>query len=157
MKIVPISRDHDTAVAELVRCNLKAHKLDIPGAAYFDEALDRLSEFYNRPGRAYFVLIESGEVVGGVGLAAFDGDCRELQKLYLADSAKRRGLGYNLMLFIEDWAHELGYSKMYHLIRIFYQLWPRFSSASIIQMAAFAQFPIDSAMNLSASRAVFTR
>ena len=113
VKIVPITREHDAAVAKLVRSNLKAHGLDIPGTAYFDEMLDRLSGFYSTPTRAYFVLIENGAVVGGVGLAEFDGDCCELQKLYLADSAKHRGLGYKLMLFIEQRARELGYSRMY--------------------------------------------
>ena len=110
---MPIAREHDAAVAGLVRSNLKAYGLDIPGTAYFDEALDRLSEFYDRPGRAYFVLIDGDKVVGGVGLAEFDGDCCELQKLYLADGAKHRGLGYRLTLFIEEKARQLGYSRIY--------------------------------------------
>lgn len=113
MKTAPIAREHDAAVAELVRSNLKAHGLDIPGTAYFDESLDSLSEFYSSYRRAYFVLIDSGKVFGGVGLAEFDGDCCELQKLYLADCAKHRGLGHKLMLFIEEKAREIGYSRMY--------------------------------------------
>ena len=51
---------YDTAVAELVRSNLKAHQLDIPGTVYFDENLYHLSDFYNaKPDkRKYFVLVD---------------------------------------------------------------------------------------------------
>ena len=34
------------AVADLIRYNLKKYGLDIPGTVYFDEGLDRLSDFY---------------------------------------------------------------------------------------------------------------
>ena len=40
-------------------------------------------------------------------------DCAELQKLYLADSAKGRGLGYRLISFIEDKMSEAGYKFSY--------------------------------------------
>lgn len=109
----PLSPAEDAAVAALIRGNLKAHQLDIPGTAYYDEALDRLSAFYDRPGREYHVLLEGGEVVGGIGLAELRGDCCELQKLYLADAVKGRGLGYELIGFIEDRARALGYRQIY--------------------------------------------
>ncbi len=105
----------DKAVAEMIRQNLKAYHLDIPGTAYYDEGLDHLSEFYARPGRSYFVLTEQGKLLGGIGLAEFDGypDCCELQKLYLVEEAKGRGLGYSLIQRIEDQARELGYRRIY--------------------------------------------
>lgn len=83
-----LSPAYDTAVAELVRSNLKTHQLDIPGTVYFDDNLYHLSEFYNAmtDKRIYYVLTdESDNVLGGVGLAEFAGieDCAELQKLYL--------------------------------------------------------------------------
>ena len=34
----PLAPEHDAAVAELVRSNLRQFGLDIPGTAYFDEA-----------------------------------------------------------------------------------------------------------------------
>ena len=79
---------YDTAVAELVRSNLKAHHLDIPGTVYFDDNLYHLSAFYNaKPDkRSYFVMVdETDTVLGGIGPAEFEGipDCAELQKLYL--------------------------------------------------------------------------
>ena len=99
----PILPEHDAAMARIVREALKAHRLDIPGTAYFDASLDRLSAYYDRPGRCYHVLLQDGAVVGGVGLAEFDGlpDCCELQKLYLREDARGRGLGYGMIRHIE--------------------------------------------------------
>lgn len=109
---------YDTAVAELVRRNLKAHHLDIPGTVYFDENLYHLSDFYNAEPdkRIYYVLLDgTNTVLGGVGLAEFEGiaDCAELQKLYLDDSLKGRGLSYDMMKRVETSAQELGYKYMY--------------------------------------------
>jgi putative acetyltransferase len=115
MDFVPIEPHQDAAMAAIIRAALKAHGLDIPGTAYFDEALDHLSVYYDRPGRAYYVLLEDGAVTGGVGLAEFEGlpGCCELQKLYLSPAARGRGLGYRMIRFIEDRARALGYRQIY--------------------------------------------
>ncbi|MBR7009671.1 MAG: GNAT family N-acetyltransferase [Oscillospiraceae bacterium] len=112
-QILPLRSDRDAAMAEIVRSNLRAHGLDIPGTAYFDEALEHLSAYYERPGRAYYVLAAGEQTLGGIGIAEFRGDCCELQKLYLSDAAKGRGLGCALIRFIEDRARELGYRQIY--------------------------------------------
>ncbi len=108
---------YDTAIAELVRNNLKAHQLDIPGTVYYDENLNHLSDYYDAAPdkRIYYVLMEADAVLGGIGLAEFSGidDCAELQKLYLEDSAKGRGLSYDMMEKIEAIARELGYKRIY--------------------------------------------
>lgn len=114
-KLLP--RDN-TQMAELIRYNLKANGLDIPGTVYFDEIIWHLTDFYDeKPDcRAYFVLVdENDNVLGGIGLAEFpdiDG-CAELQKLYLADEVKGYGLGYFLIDILEKEAIKMGYRKMY--------------------------------------------
>ena len=113
MEYRPLSSDYDAEIAALIRDNLRNHGLDIPGTAYYDEALDHLSEYYDQPGRAYYVLLENGVAVGGIGLAEFRGDCCELQKLYLADAVKGRGLGYEMIGLIEEKARNLGYRRIY--------------------------------------------
>ena len=102
-------------LAALIRTNLKAHHLDIPGTVYFDDGLHHLSGFYDHEGRSYFVLLDGKNLVGGICLAEFEGfpDCCELQKLYLDDSVKGRGLGYQLIEIIEQEARDLGYNRMY--------------------------------------------
>ena len=117
MKYREICKTDDAAIANIIRTNLKAHKLDIPGTVYFDSNLDHLSDFYlgDESERFYYIALENDEVVGGIGLARFEfyDDCAELQKLYLADSVKGSGIGYTLISMIEDKARELGYKQMY--------------------------------------------
>lgn len=103
-------------VAALIRDNLKKYGLDIPGTVYFDEGLDRLSDFYGTKERRYYVLEdENGSVIGGIGFARFDSmaDTAELQKLYLKDSVKGSGLGYKLIVFVEDKMREAGFTQSY--------------------------------------------
>lgn len=104
MEFAPIEPHQDAAMAAIVRAALKEHDLDKPGTAYFDASLDSLSAYYDRPGRAYYVLLDGETVVGGVGVAEFDdlpGGC-ELQKLYLAPALRSQGLGSRMIRFIED-------------------------------------------------------
>lgn len=118
MNYKKLTSAYDTAIAELVRKNLKAHQLDLPGTVYFDENLYHLSDFYDAvpDKRVYYVLIDDEDaVLGGIGLAEFEGieDCAELQKLYLDDRIKGRGLSYDMMKKAETAARELGYKRMY--------------------------------------------
>ena len=118
MQLRTITKDYDADLAKLIRSNLKAHHLDIPGTAYFDEGLEHLSEFYlaEPEKRAYFILTEEdGSLAGGIGLAEFPlfEDCAELQKLYLADGVKGRGLGYRLIEAVEEAARARGYRRIY--------------------------------------------
>ena len=106
----------DRAVAALVRKNLKKLGLDIPGTVYFDKELDHLSEYYGKSDRRYFVLVsDHGEVIGGIGFAAFTAleNTAELQKLYLDDSAKGSGLGYKMIAFIENEMRKAGFTVAY--------------------------------------------
>ena len=116
--IRPITAQDDQAIAEIVRQNLKAYHLDIPGTAYFDPELDCLSEYYSaQPDRRRYFIAEQqdGTVIGGVGIAEFSGfeHCAELQKLYLADEAKGKGLGKQLMQTAEQYAKAAGYRLLY--------------------------------------------
>lgn len=115
MEYRSLTAEYDAALAALIRINLKAHHLDIPGTVYFDAGLDHLSEYYNHQGRSYFVLLDNQQLVGGIGLAEFKGfsDCCELQKLYLDDSVKGRGFGYQLIDKVEQEARALGYRRIY--------------------------------------------
>ena len=113
-----ITPEDNAAVAGIIRKNLEKYGLDIPGTAYYDSELDALSDYYNAvpDKRAYFVITgANGEVLGGIGLAEFDGicDCAEIQKLYLSDNAKGGGLGKKLMKTAEEYADILGYKKLY--------------------------------------------
>ena len=115
MELKPLTSEHDTALANLIRYNLKAHHLDLPGTVYFDDGLDHLSTFYACPGRLYLVLLNEEKLVGGIGLAEASvfSDCCEMQKLYLDDNVKGKGLGYKLIDAIENEARKFGYRRIY--------------------------------------------
>lgn len=117
-KIRKIEQSDDTKMAEIVRYNLEKYHLNIPGTAYFDPELDHLSRYYEADPehRSYVVLEDAcGNVVGGVGIAEFDGigSCAELQKLYLADEVKGKGLGRILLNTAEICAKKKGYRYLY--------------------------------------------
>lgn len=113
-----ITQSDDSQIAKIIRDNLKQFHLDIPGTAYYDKDLDSLSTFYNAlpEKRRYFIVTdENGAVVGGVGIAELAGsdDCAEIQKLYLSDAAKGKGLGKKLMQTAEEFAEKAGYRQLY--------------------------------------------
>ena len=118
MNFEVLSKEYDLSLAKLIRTNLKAHQLDIPGTVYFDEGLEQLSDYYLPfPDKRYYAILidDNCRLIGGIGLAEFDlfDDCAELQKLYLHDSAKGQGIGYLMIKHIEDKARSLGYKQMY--------------------------------------------
>ncbi|MBO6128617.1 MAG: GNAT family N-acetyltransferase [Pseudobutyrivibrio sp.] len=107
----------DLILADIIRENLKTHNLDIPGTVYFDDNLNRLSEFYlASPKRTYFIALDdANNIIGGIGLAELDfmDGTAELQKLYLIDAAKGQGLSYKLMALVEKAAIDKGYKQIY--------------------------------------------
>ena len=113
-----IETGDDAKIAQIIRSNLEKVHLNILGTAYFDPELEHLSNYYNSnpDKRAYFVALDTEtELIGGVGIAEFDGieNCAELQKLYLNDSVKGKGYGKELMKIAEDWAKSAGYKNLY--------------------------------------------
>lgn len=118
MQQIELTEKWDKELAEIIRHNLKMHGLDLPGTVYYDPELDHLSTFYmEKPDkRGYVVLIDEEEhLLGGVGYAEFENipDCAELQKLYLTDKAKGKGLGKMLVELVQEKAKEKGYKQMY--------------------------------------------
>lgn len=116
--IRPITPADDAQIAQIIREDLRQFHLDIPGTAYFDPELDHLSLYYGAAPerRTYFIAADrDGQVLGGAGVAEFSGlpCCAELQKLYLSDAARGRGLGRRLMQAVQDHARSLGYQQLY--------------------------------------------
>ena len=96
--IRPIMEKDDTKIVRIIRAYLEAYHLDIQGTAYFDPELEHLSRYYaEKPEKREYLIAsdENGEVIGGIGVAEFHGfeNCAELQKLYLSDKAKGKGMG----------------------------------------------------------------
>lgn len=110
-----LTQQRDAELAALIRRSLKARGLDIPGTVYFDEGLDHLSDYYDHPDRAYFILLKEDRLVGGIGLDPISvfPDCCELQKLYLEDEDQGQGTGYEMIRLIEEEAVNRGFRRIY--------------------------------------------
>lgn len=117
VNIRPITKEDNHLISQIIRDNLQSFHLDIPGTAYFDPQLDDLYTFYSSSPkkRAYFIATLNDHVIGGVGVGEFDGfhHCAEIQKLYLCDEAKGKGIGIKLMETVEQCARKLGYETLY--------------------------------------------
>lgn len=116
LKYREMTEDDNVVVAKLIKKNLEKHKLDIPGTVYFDKGLDHLSDYYGVDERRYFVIEDDkGIVIGGIGFSKLDfmEETAELQKLYLDDSAKGSGLGYELIALIEEKMRSAGFQYSY--------------------------------------------
>lgn len=118
LKYRKITPADDYAIANIIRKNLEAAQLNIPGTVYYDPELNHLSAFYSYDPkkRAYFIALnEEDKVIGGIGVAEFEGfsDCAELQKLYLIESEKGKGYSKELVKIIETWAKGAGYKQLY--------------------------------------------
>lgn len=102
------------AVAQLIRTSLEEFGLDKPGTAYCDPQLDNLSAYYAHLDRAaYFVIEESGEIVGSGGFAPISRDIAELQKLYVASNQRGKGISSRILKKIFAEAKKEGYQKLY--------------------------------------------
>ncbi|KAA9004208.1 GNAT family N-acetyltransferase [Paenibacillus spiritus] len=80
------------------------------GLAWQDESLNRLSDYYEAEGRAYWVAFSStGRMLGGCGIAEFgspeQGVC-ELQKMYLLPEARGTGAAAILLRTALEFAEQ---------------------------------------------------
>jgi len=104
------------ALAAVIRAALTEFGANKPGTVYFDPTTDQLFQLFETPGSIYYVAEQANEIVGGCGIFPTVGlpekTC-ELVKLYLAPSARGKGLGKALMLKAMAWAKEAGYEQVY--------------------------------------------
>ncbi|WP_138417532.1 GNAT family N-acetyltransferase [Aquibacillus sediminis] len=116
MQIREIEEKDNQKIENIIKRSLESFELNIPGTAYYDPELSRLTQFYKQQFNAkYWVVVnEQEEVVGGVGIAPFAGkkDVCELQKLYIAPKAQNKGLSKKLMKVALDYAKQY-YSYCY--------------------------------------------
>lgn len=103
-------------IANVIRAVLLEMGAPKVGTAYEDKALEDMTEAYNKPSSAYYVIENKGEIIGGAGVAQldnYDGNICEFQKMYFLPAARGLGLGSKLITVCLKKAKEIGFEKCY--------------------------------------------
>jgi putative acetyltransferase len=110
--IRPATNDDGAAVREIVFSVLEEYGLE-PAIETTDADLVDIEASYVRAGGAFEVVERrDGRIVGSVGLMPLDRRRVELRKMYLAPSARGRGLGKRLLRRMLDRARALGFDEV---------------------------------------------
>lgn len=111
-----IKQSDNADIARVIRKVLVDLGVPKVGTAYADTALDHMFENYDVPRAAYFLVEQSGEVLGCAGIAQlenYEGNCCELQKMYFLEEARGKGLGSKMIKRCLDKAKEYGFEQCY--------------------------------------------
>ncbi|NRR92332.1 GNAT family N-acetyltransferase [Winogradskyella undariae] len=103
-------------IAKAVRSVLIEMGVPKVGTAYEDSALDCMTETYEAPKKAYFVVEDDDEIIGGAGISPldnYDGNICELQKMYFMPEARGKGLGSEMMAKCLNFAKQSGFDHCY--------------------------------------------
>ncbi len=116
MVIREIRPEDNGQVAQVVRKVLDDFGVPKVGTAYADKALDDMFSTYNVPKATYFVVEDNGRIFGCAGIAQlenYEGNVCELQKMYVLDELRGKGIGSKLLSVCLDKAREFGFEKCY--------------------------------------------
>lgn len=111
-----ITPDDNLEVAQVIRKVLLEMGVPKVGTAYADKALDDMYETYNIPKATYFVVEDNRKIIGCAGIAQLDnyeGNVCELQKMYLLEEARGRGLGSKMIMVCLEKAKSYGFEQCY--------------------------------------------
>lgn len=116
MLIRDITTSDNLKIASVIRSVLEDFDVPKTNSTYADASLDCMYESYNKIDSHYFVAELDGNLIGGAGIAQLDnfsGNVCELQKMYLLEEARGRGIGKQLIVKCLEKAKELGYAQCY--------------------------------------------
>jgi putative acetyltransferase len=106
----------NAALATIVRNSLAEFGANKPGTVFFDDTTDHLFELFQEPGSIYYVIEDSGQILGGGGIFPSDGlpaETCELVKMYLKPEARGKGIGKLLIEKCLEFAKGFGYLQVY--------------------------------------------
>lgn len=111
-----IEERDNAEIAGLIRSVFRELGIARPGTVYFDPTTDKLFSLFSVPGSEYWIAEDEGKIIGGCGVFPTPGlpdGCAELQKLYLLNAYRGKGIGRVLMEKTFESAKRLGYSQLY--------------------------------------------
>lgn len=116
VEIVAIKPEHDRDIGEIIRQVGQEYGAVGEGFGPSDAEVAHMSEYYgDESASLYLVASVEERIVGGCGIAAFEGSrttC-ELRKLFLLPDSRGLGIGKALVNRCLDYAREKGYQDCY--------------------------------------------
>lgn len=115
-RIREIQPEDDLRVSQIIKAVGEEFGAVGEGYGPSDSEVDAMSQHYSDQSCSrYFVAIVAGEVVGGGGIAAFNGSKRicELRKLFLLPASRGLGIGKKLTFDCLAYAKSKGYQSCY--------------------------------------------
>jgi putative acetyltransferase len=115
IEIRPVRREDIKGVETLIKTVMPEYGASGPGFAIHDPEVLNMFEAYDKPGHAYFVVVQGDDVLGGGGIAPLSGETGvcELRKMYFKKVIRGQGLGQKLMDMCLEMAKQMGYKKCY--------------------------------------------
>lgn len=111
-----ITKTDDAQIAAVIRAVFVELNAPKTGTAYEDQSLNSMTEAYNKPNMAYFVVVKNHKVIGGCGIAPLEGadaTVCELQKMYFSPEARGVGLGAKMINICLNKAKTFGFKSCY--------------------------------------------
>lgn len=116
MIIREIQKKDNQQIAAVIREVFISDGYPKTGTAFADLQLDFMFEAYNKPKAIYFVVEDSGKIIGGAGVSQLENSTEnicELQKMYFLEVARGKGMGHKMILKCIEKASDFGYEKCY--------------------------------------------
>jgi putative acetyltransferase len=115
-QIQQIKPIHDTTICQIIKKVGEEYGAVGEGFGPSDPEVNAMSQHYNDESSSrYFVAFIKGSIVGGSGIAAFNGsrEVSELRKLFLLPESRGLGVGKKLTVECLEYAKRKGYKKCY--------------------------------------------
>lgn len=116
MTIRPIQEKDNAQIEKVIKDVLISYGANREGFAFVDPELADMFQAYSPNSRAYYVLEENSEILGGAGIAELNEPGKnycELQKMYFHPRARSWGYGRQIMELCLNFARQQGYSHCY--------------------------------------------
>lgn len=111
-----IRKEDNLQLARMIRQVFEEHDAPHKGTVYSDPTTDDLYDLFRKSRSVLWVAEVNGIAAGCCGIyptEGLEGDCAELVKYYLAETARGQGTGRVLMEKCIESAREFGYRKLY--------------------------------------------
>lgn len=116
MIIREIKKEDNQQIADVIRQVFINDGYPKTGTAFADVQLDFMFESYDKSNCVYFVVENSGKIIGGSGISQLencDENICELQKMYFLNEARGKGIGHQMIVKCLEKAAEFGFEKCY--------------------------------------------